>query len=146
MSKTIYERADAFLKQIGVRLKKKRVSLGASRKDLGELFNPPFEEEDIQSIEDGEEDLPLSEFFKMCVYLKTTPAKIIRPLPLSQEDNRPRGSEHHSSKLTEKQVRHIRRMTGKVSSKALAEKYNVSRVTIHHIQAGKTWTHLESDD
>jgi DNA-binding Xre family transcriptional regulator len=144
LSKTIYDRADEFLKQVGERLKRQRTFLKVSRKDLGKLFTPPFETSDIRAIEEGKEDLPLTEFFHLCTFLKTTPGKIIRAL--RPGSGHTKGVEHHSSKLTEDQVRHIKRMTGKVSSKALAEKYGVTRVTIHHIQAGKTWKHLESED
>lgn len=69
-----------------------------------------------------------------------------------------RGSANNFSKLTEDQVRDIKRIAatemavgdrqgsrvGKVSCRSLAKQYGVSRHTISLIVNGKTWTHVET--
>lgn len=59
-----------------------------------------------------------------------------------QPDNK--GSKHGMSKLTEKEVKQIKKL---LQSKSLtqieiAEKYNVSRTTIYEIKVKRTWRHL----
>jgi hypothetical protein len=56
----------------------------------------------------------------------------------------PRGSTHHSSKLTESQVIAIRSRytTGQVTQTALAQEYGVSTVLIGLIVRHKSWKHL----
>lgn len=51
------------------------------------------------------------------------------------------GTEHHASKLSEKDIPAIRASTSSVA--ALAEEYGVSRPTIHAIRVGKTWRHVK---
>lgn len=52
------------------------------------------------------------------------------------------GEKNPSSKLTQKQVNQIRKLytTKKYTYMQLAEKFNVSYVTIHHIVTHKTWS------
>lgn len=51
-----------------------------------------------------------------------------------------KGTEHPLSKLTEADVREIRKSPEKIA--ALALRFNVSRATVHSIVTGKTWTHI----
>jgi len=55
-----------------------------------------------------------------------------------------RGEKHPSNKLTDKQVIEIRKMhaSGKLTHRAIANKYNVCRSTITCILRGKTWSHI----
>lgn len=66
-------------------------------------------------------------------------------------DNIPRGEQHHSSKLTEPQVREIRASyrvgsnqytSGVNGYGALAKAYGCHRESIRKIIAGLTWKHL----
>jgi len=56
----------------------------------------------------------------------------------------PRGSGHSSSKLTESDVRKIRRLiaSGK-SLRAIARMYGVCNSTISELKQGRTWAHLK---
>ena len=51
----------------------------------------------------------------------------------------PRGSEHHSSKLTVAQVRVIRKLRGKVTGVELARRFGVTKSAVSRIQLGKVW-------
>lgn len=51
-----------------------------------------------------------------------------------------KGASHHNAKLTDNDVKAIRRSGD--STAAIARQYNVSRATIHAIVNGKTWKHL----
>ncbi len=46
-------------------------------------------------------------------------------------------------KFTEDDVRYIRNMKGKCSAYSLAKHYSVDPVTIHKIQKGITWRHIQ---
>ena len=50
-----------------------------------------------------------------------------------------RGEKHHRSKLTEKQVKEIRSIQGRVNFSALGRLYGVSRTTITRILRGQSW-------
>ena len=50
------------------------------------------------------------------------------------------GEKHHSSKLTEDEVREILRATGK--HRLIAAKFGVRRATISYIKIRKTWKHV----
>lgn len=52
----------------------------------------------------------------------------------------PRGERHHSSRLTEEQVRQIR-VDGR-PRRQIAAAYNVSKCAIDGIKTGKTWRHV----
>lgn len=56
------------------------------------------------------------------------------------------GTQHHSSKLTEQQVREIRETYIKGSKeygiRPLSRKYGVDRKTLKHVISGITWKHL----
>jgi hypothetical protein len=54
------------------------------------------------------------------------------------------GSKHHQSRLTEEEVRDIRRRyaTERLTYKKLAAQYGVGWTTIQKIISGKTWTHV----
>lgn len=49
------------------------------------------------------------------------------------------GEKHHQAKLTEREVREIRRLRGKVTRKDLALQYGVKRSTIDNVLDGSTW-------
>lgn len=49
------------------------------------------------------------------------------------------GSDNGISKLTEKDVRYIRKDAGKTSIQDLAEKFKVNRKTIYMVMKGITW-------
>lgn len=57
----------------------------------------------------------------------------------------PRGSKHAGAKLTEDDVREIRRLDGKMKRKDVAAKFGVSYWHVRDIQKGKclAWTWLE---
>jgi HNH endonuclease len=58
-------------------------------------------------------------------------------------DAYPRGKSNTSSKLTESNVREIRRLRFEgVGRNELAERYGVTPVTVHNIVTRKTWTHV----
>lgn len=56
-----------------------------------------------------------------------------------------RGERSGPARLTEEQVREIRRtyVPGEMSYAALARRYGVAMVTIHHIVVGNTWRHVK---
>ena len=56
----------------------------------------------------------------------------------------PRGERHGSSKLTEDDVREIRRLIGQRSHRSIAKLFNVSNSQISNIRTGKTWSWLQS--
>lgn len=58
--------------------------------------------------------------------------------------NKPRGARNHKAKLAEHQVREILSLRGKIGSRAIAKRFNVSRSAIQFILHGKNWAHLES--
>lgn len=51
------------------------------------------------------------------------------------------GTEHHASKVTEKDIPEIRASEKPVA--LIAQEYGVSRATIHAIRVGKTWRHVK---
>lgn len=57
------------------------------------------------------------------------------------------GEKHHSSKLTEKDVRYIRSIYKKgdpeYGSSALGKKFGVDHKAIHSVVTGKTWRHVK---
>jgi hypothetical protein len=54
-----------------------------------------------------------------------------------------RGEHHHSSKLRESQVVQIRKLrSAGATLRSLAERYNVSCVTVHHIHHRLIWKHV----
>jgi len=54
-----------------------------------------------------------------------------------------KGSAHGRAKLTEEDVRLIRRLRPEWSAKRLAEKFNVSPAAIYFAASGKNWAHLK---
>lgn len=55
----------------------------------------------------------------------------------------PRGTQHHGARLTNHDVRSIRRRaSGGESQRALAKEYGVGRSTVSDIVCGRSWTHL----
>lgn len=56
-----------------------------------------------------------------------------------------RGESHGHAKLTEDDVRAIRRLFRKGSSAALAKKFGVSFQTIYLVVSGGTWRHVRND-
>jgi len=54
-----------------------------------------------------------------------------------------RGSRHPSAKLTENDVRDIRRLHGKMERKDIAEMFGVHPMTVHLVTIRKTWAWLE---
>ena len=61
----------------------------------------------------------------------------------SRKERQSRGIEHGHHKLTEKQVRRIRALTGIVPQKLLALRYDVNVSCISKIQNWKLWKHLK---
>jgi hypothetical protein len=57
----------------------------------------------------------------------------------------PAGEGHPSAKITEDQVREIRRLIkeGTLTQSAIAERFGVDRTTICNIKKGKTWAHVD---
>ena len=62
-----------------------------------------------------------------------------------REERRPRGEKHANAKLTEDQVREIRRSyaAGEKNAKELAQAYGVISASIDNIVNGATWGHVE---
>lgn len=60
-------------------------------------------------------------------------------------DRTPKGSQHVHSKLTEKQVKEIKKKhaTGKYSQRALGREYGVSHTTIQDVLNNKQWKHVK---
>ena len=54
----------------------------------------------------------------------------------------PRGSAHHSVKLTEDQVVDIKKLTGTLPQKDIAAMFGVAWYTISSIQRGVNWSHI----
>ena len=106
MSKTTQERIDDLLRQVGIRIKKRREELRLSRKEVGGLFNPEISGADWEAVEDGTEDLPLSEFIRTCIFLRIAPSKVLQRI--TQGKGHRKGEAHHSCKLSEDNVRSIR--------------------------------------
>lgn len=52
------------------------------------------------------------------------------------------GEQVNNAKLTEGDVREIRRLSGRLTQKALAERFGVSQPAIHSVVSGKTWRHV----
>lgn len=54
------------------------------------------------------------------------------------------GAKHHAAKMTTAKVRQARKSygSGKWTIKALAEKYGVSRQSMHALLNRKTWKHV----
>ena len=52
------------------------------------------------------------------------------------------GERHGCAKLTERDVKEIRRLRGIVAQRKLAKRYGVSQGTIGFISRGETWTHV----
>lgn len=52
------------------------------------------------------------------------------------------GERNFHAKLTEVQVLEIRALRGKVTQRELAARYGVKQSTIGHLQAGRSWKHL----
>lgn len=54
-----------------------------------------------------------------------------------------RGAQHHAAKLTESDVVEIRRLyRPRIGVSALAERFGVSRRTIHDVATGRKWAHI----
>jgi len=53
-----------------------------------------------------------------------------------------RGEKHRSARLTEEQVREIRRLAGRVPYRVLAARFGVAEVTAQQAGSGRTWKHL----
>lgn len=54
-----------------------------------------------------------------------------------------RGRELPQAKLSEEDVREIRRLRGVISQRQLAKQFNVSQPLIKEIQLGRIWTHIK---
>jgi hypothetical protein len=63
----------------------------------------------------------------------------------TRPENRPKGSSHGRSKLTEEEVREIRLIlaTGEYEQPHIARAYGVSRTAIYEIHTRRKWGHLE---
>lgn len=67
----------------------------------------------------------------------------MRDMILKGRDNKAKGSKHYLTKLTEAQVRQIRKQYIKgVSQTVLGKQYGVGRTNIHYIVSRKTWKHI----
>ncbi len=53
-----------------------------------------------------------------------------------------RGEQNGNAKLTAKQVAAIRRAARRVSQRALAQRYHVTKQAVSRIVLGRTWRHL----
>lgn len=62
-------------------------------------------------------------------------------------ERRPRGESHHGAKLTESDVRDIRRAIteGGATQRELAARYGVNPMAISNIRHGKRWGWLDAD-
>jgi len=56
-----------------------------------------------------------------------------------------RGERNHKAKLTEKQVRTIKKLRGKVTGRALAARYGVTPALISRIYKGQCWSWLDTN-
>lgn len=54
-----------------------------------------------------------------------------------------KGSQHGMSKLTEDQVREIRRLGGTMTQREIAARFEVNQPQIYRILSGKRWAHLD---
>ena len=57
--------------------------------------------------------------------------------------NQVKGSKHYTTKLTEDDVRYIRKVRGEIPQARLAKKFNAVLSAINAIQLRKTWKHVE---
>lgn len=59
-----------------------------------------------------------------------------------------KGEKHWMTKLTDADVRTIRKELLRPTAVELAKRYGVTTTTIHNIRSGKTWKHIaaEGDD
>ena len=65
------------------------------------------------------------------------------PIPVEKRRGGPRGAENPSSKLTEDEVREIRRLRKAGHSlNEIAKQFRVGRTTIRNIAAGRKWRWL----
>ena len=55
------------------------------------------------------------------------------------------GFAHGNAKLDEYSVRHIRSMKGRISSRDMAQVYEVGRSTIRDIWKGRTWRNVHAN-
>lgn len=53
-----------------------------------------------------------------------------------------KGEKHYSAKITEDDVREIRRLAGTVKVKDLAERYGIAGSNVSAIVRRKTWKHV----
>ena len=92
-------------------------------------------EDDVQIVAHGMETMALC---KRC--FETIRANFRRELR--------KGEDHHSSKLTEEDVREIRFLSSNAdkSNSELAEEYGVSDGAIWRIVNGETWTHVTENE
>lgn len=58
---------------------------------------------------------------------------------------RARGRDHHRAKLTEENVREIRRLLreGVIQNVKIAKMFGVTKMTIGHVKAGRVWRHVD---
>jgi len=54
-----------------------------------------------------------------------------------------RGEKNHAARLTEADVRELRRLAGHVPYRVLAERFGVSQATAQHAASGRTWRHVK---
>jgi len=57
-------------------------------------------------------------------------------------ENKKRGEENGKAKLTEKEVREIRNLKGKISQSKIAKQFSIHLNTVKQIHQNKTWTHI----
>lgn len=62
--------------------------------------------------------------------------------PVRRSHHKPRGTEHWRAKLTEGDVRTIRKLRGTASTKELGKRFGVGHATISKIHTGMSWKHL----
>jgi hypothetical protein len=53
-----------------------------------------------------------------------------------------RGSHSHSSRLTEEQVRQIRKLSSTKSQRELARRFGVTKAAIYYVQKRRSWAHV----
>jgi predicted XRE-type DNA-binding protein len=59
-----------------------------------------------------------------------------------------RGEKHGCAKLTEEQVREIRKLAlkGELTQKEIAEIFGITRANVSMLKRGKTWSHLKEEE
>lgn len=71
----------------------------------------------------------------------------IQDMLSKKRGNHAKGSKHHRTTLTEKQIAHIKkRIISGEKIHNLKDEYNVSREMLYQMKAGRSWNHVEPEE